>query len=73
MSKAPRSPTALNTPRNRALDIGTNPSGFPDDVPFDHAAGVPASVSGGQHRDNVTGSPFTNAPTGPAPDPKPTK
>ena len=74
MSKAPRSPTTLNTPRNRALDIGTSPNGFPPDaVPMDHAAGVPASVAGGTHRDNVSGSPFTNAPSGPASDPDPIK
>lgn len=74
MAKPPRSPTTLNTPRNRALDIGTDKGKFPDDAqPMDHAAGVPASVAGGQYRDNVTGSPFTNAPNGPAPDPKPFK
>lgn len=74
MARPPRSPTTLNTPRNRALDVGTSPGGFPDDaVPMDHGAGVPASVAGGQYRDNVAGSPFTPAPSGAAPDPKPTK
>lgn len=73
MSKAPRSPTTLNTPRNRALDIGTSPNGFPPDAqPMDHEAGCPASVAGGQYRDQQ-GSPFTPAPSGPATDPKPIK
>lgn len=74
MSNAPRSPTNLNTPRNRALDIGTSPNGFPADAqPMDHEAGVPASVAGGAYRDNVQGSPFTNAPSGAATNPDPIK
>lgn len=74
MAKPLRSPTTLNTARNRALDIGTDAGGFPDDAqPMDYAAGVPASVAGGAYRDNVAGSPFTTAPSGPASDPKPIK
>lgn len=70
MPKPPRSPTTLNTPRNRALDIGTDAGGFPADaVPMDHNAGVPASVAGGQYRD-IAGTPFTPAPSGAAADPK---
>jgi hypothetical protein len=74
MPSPPRSPTTLNTPRNRALDIGTDKGGFPADaVPMDHAAGVPSSVAGGTPRDNVSGSPFTNAPEGAADCPSPIK
>ena len=74
MAKPPRSPTTLNTPRNRALDIGADAGGFPDDAtPMDHKAGVPASSAGGAYQDNVSGSPFTNAPNGAASDPKPIK
>jgi len=74
MPSPPRSPTKLNTPRNRALDIGTDRGGFPADAqPMDHEAGVPTSVAGGSYRDNVSGSPFTNAPNGAAPDPDPIK
>lgn len=77
MSKPQRSPTGLpGNPRNHALDIGTSKTGFPDDLPYDNAAGAPTGSPGiGTHTSNVPrdGSPFTNAPTGPASDPSPIK
>ncbi len=68
---APRSPTGLNTSRNRALDIGTAKDGFPADLPYDPAAGAPTSLPGGSYADNVSGSipPADRA----VPDPKPFK
>ena len=41
------------TPRKRALEIGTDKSKFPDDVPYDNVAGVPQSESGGPYSDTV--------------------
>ena len=71
---APRSPTTLNTPRNRALDIGTDKGGFPPDAqPMDHTAGVPAAVSGGAYRDNVPTAGHSGTPNGAATDPSPFK
>jgi hypothetical protein len=70
----PRSPTNLTTSRNRALDIGTDRGGFPDDLPYDVKAGAPTAAAGGAYRQNVerAGSAFTpGAPA--APDPKPFK
>ena len=38
-----RGPTTLRSPRSRALDIGTNPSGFSEELPYDLAGGYPIS------------------------------
>ena len=73
MPSPPRSPTTLNTPRNRALDIGTDKGGFPADaVPLNYEQGVPAASAGGTYSDQQ-GTPFTPAPGGAAADPKPFK
>lgn len=37
------SPGNLRSPRNRALEIGTNPGGFPPDLPYDPQGGHPVS------------------------------
>ena len=70
---APRSPTGLNTSRNRALDIGTDKAGFSPSPPFDAAAGTPVGWpgSGGSYSHNVDPSIPNPAPK-PA-DPKPFK
>lgn len=68
---APRSPTTLNTSRNRALDIGTDKGGFPADLPYDVAGGAPTSIPGGKYADNVSGA-IPSADSA-VPDPKPFK
>jgi hypothetical protein len=70
---APRSPTTLNTSRNRALDIGTDKGGFPAEPAYDAAAGTPVGWpgSGGTFKANVDSA---IKPPAPAPaDPKPIK
>ena len=37
----PPSPGDLRSPRNRALEIGTERAGFGDQMPYDTQAGVP--------------------------------
>ena len=71
MSKPPPSPGTTRTSRNRALEIGTSPSGFPDDLPYDYAGGFPAGTpgQGGSYNDNVSGTPAVPLP----PQPKPFK
>lgn len=74
MANPPRSPSKLNSSRNRALDIGTERSGFPDGIPYDGAAGVPTEHAGGKHVPNVKhdGSAWPTPDARPA-DPKPFK
>jgi len=38
------SPGGLRSSRNRALEIGTTPAGFPPELPYE--SGVPASIPG---------------------------
>lgn len=38
-----RGPTTLRSPRSRALDIGTNPAGFTEELPYDVEGGHPVS------------------------------
>lgn len=40
---AQRSPGKLRSPRNRAIDIGTDPGGFPGDLPYDVKGGHPVT------------------------------
>jgi len=63
------SPGGLRSSRNRALEIGTDAGGFPDDLPYDHTGGFPTSSpgQGGTHRDNVSGQPEVPMPTQPTP------
>lgn len=39
-----RGPTTLRSPRSRAIDVGTNPAGFSEDVAYDSQAGVPTGA-----------------------------
>jgi hypothetical protein len=71
MAKPQPSPGDLRSSRKRALEIGTDASGFPDDLPYDHDGGFPTGTpgQGGTHRDNVTGGGASSLP----PQPKPFK
>lgn len=71
MSKPPPSPGTTRTSRNRALEIGTSPNGFPPELPYDHAGGFPTGSpgQGGTYNDNVSGTPVAPLP----PQPKPFK
>jgi len=64
----PPSPGALRSPRKRALEIGTSPSGFPDSIAFDMQAGVPASMAGGTYQSQ---GPFVSERGGPINAPTP--
>ncbi len=66
---APKSPGATRSPRNRALEIGTDKSKFPDDVPYDHAGGAPTEHSGGTYADPTDGGEKPKAGNGPNPSP----
>lgn len=66
----PRSPTSLATPRNRALDIGTAASGFPDVMQYDAHAGAPVGAPGAAGTYQMQG-PFVGGGTGPIDTPKP--
>ena len=60
------SPGGLRSSRNRALEIGTEPSGFPPELPYEN--GVPAKDSGGSYKDNVDGGiPNPGAEINPSP------
>lgn len=65
-----RSPTSLNTPRNRALDIGTQRSGFPDVLPYDPHAGAPVGAPGVGGHYQMQG-PFVSTAGAPIDTPKP--
>jgi hypothetical protein len=41
------------TLRSIAEDKGTAPASFPEDLPYDHAAGAPKAVSGGVYADEA--------------------
>lgn len=63
----PTSPGGLRSPRKRALEIGTEPSGFAGGIAYDPTAGVPASASTGHYVElppqiSSSGSPI-NTPT----------
>lgn len=62
---APKSPGSTRTSRNRALEIGTESSGFGQSMPYEH--GVPAERSGGTYQDNVHGVVDPGAPVNPSP------
>lgn len=65
MSKGQPSPGGLRSPRKRALEIGTAPSGFAENAtgPYSPSVGVPAShVAAGKYDDKVTGVPDPGAP-----------
>lgn len=69
---AQRSPGAGKSSRNQALDIGTDPRGFPTDLPYDSHGGYPLGTpgNGGAFRDNPPGpNPVVPLP----PQPKPFK
>lgn len=59
----------LRSPRKRALEIGTDKSKFPDEVPYDHAAGAPSANSGGTYADPTEGGDKPTAGNGPNPNP----
>jgi len=59
------SPGGLRSSRNRALEIGTTPAGFPAELPYEH--GVPAADSGGTYAPNVDGLPDPGAAINPSP------
>lgn len=71
--RGPNPGAAPRTLRGRALDVGTSPSGFPDnaDGPYDASAGVPVEVAGGTYKSNVPEGGAT--PAAPLPDPNPFK
>lgn len=56
----------LRSPRKRALEIGTDPSGF-QETPYDAQAGTPPEEAGGTYRElepQVEGGPGpVNTPT----------
>lgn len=65
----PPSPGTLTSPRKRALEIGTAPSGFqPEPIAFDTQAGVPQAMSGGHY---VEQGPFLTAEGSPINTPTP--
>jgi len=69
MSKPQSSPGTTRTSRTRALEIGTNSSGFPDDLPYDVVGGFPSETpgQGGQYKDPVTGLVVDPLPPQPSP------
>jgi hypothetical protein len=50
--RGPDAPAQPRTLRGTALEKAS-PSSFPEDVPFDHTAGVPADQAGGRYDSNV--------------------
>lgn len=60
----PTSPGGLRSPRKRALEIGTSPSGFIEDaMQFHTQAGIPTSTPGAQGTYQSQG-PFVGGGTG---------
>lgn len=59
------SPGSLRSPRNRALEIGTTPAGFATGVPYDIAAGIPASAKVGLGQRYTEPAPLVHAAGGP--------
>jgi hypothetical protein len=50
-----KSPSNLDSSRNKALEIGTDKSKFHTDLPYDHTGGFPTGTpgNGGSAKDNV--------------------
>jgi hypothetical protein len=50
-----RSPVPHRTPRNRALEVGSNPAGFRPGVPYNNQGGHPTGVGypGGSYKDEA--------------------
>lgn len=56
------------TLRDRALQVGSSPGGFPPDEPYNPTAGTPEELAGGKYESNVTEGGAT--PASPATDAK---
>lgn len=69
----PRSPGALRSSRNRALEIGTTREGFQGGVGYDSRAGVPEIAGMTTSGHYVEQPPAVGGPGGPINTPKPFK
>jgi hypothetical protein len=63
-----KSPGSLRSPRNRALEIGTESSGFTDNAAGAYENGAPAGQGGGgSYRQDTDHTPDPGPPVDPSP------